>query len=240
MRGRNQISWNDKQTKELKQQVKRFNAKITREIKRSPELADFLPQKLSVRTERQKIKTASDLKLFSARVDRAFAKGAFTPVVTGQGIATTKYELKELSLGVRRINRERKKELERAAPSTKKGTMGTIRQNNLIPKRFNPNEITRQNWKAFVESVERQSMPSYTEGKMLTYKENYIRALENIFGPDADEVIGIVRALPPSKVYQAFYDNPNLQLGFIYDPLDAAVILEEITEDWKGLIETEG
>ena len=176
------ISWNDRQVKELQRQVKRFNAKITRTARKSPELVDFLPDKLSVKQLRQTIKTAKDLKLISARVDRAFKNDAFQPILTEQGVRTTKYEVREISLGVQRINRQRAKELAQANPSTEKGTMGTVRENNLQPKRFNPNSIKQSDWDKFVQVVERQSMDSYTDEKIERYKENYLRALQNAFG----------------------------------------------------------
>lgn len=230
------ISWNDRQVKELRRQVKRFNAKITRTARKSPELVDFLPDKLSVKQLRQTIKNANDLKLISARVDRAFKKGAFQPILTEQGVRTTKYEVREISLGVQRINRRRAKELAQANPNTEKGTMGTVRENNLQPKRFNPNSIKQSDWDKFVQAVERQSMNSYTDEKIERYKENYLRALQNAFGASAEELIEKLRNVPAKTIYQQFYDNPNLQIGFIYDPLEASLILETLNDTWGEIL----
>ena len=230
------ISWNDKQVKELQRQVKRFNAKITRTARKSPELVDFLPDKLSVKQLRQTIKTARDLKLLSARVDRAFVDNAFQPILTEQGVRTTKYEIREISLAVKRINRQRAKELAQANPSTEKGTMGTVRENNLQPKKFNPNAIKPSDWDKFVQAVERQSMDSYTDEKIERYKKNYLLALKNTFGPAAQDLIDKLQNVPAKTIYQQFYDNPNLQIGFIYDPIEASLILETLNETWGEIL----
>ena len=118
-------------SKEIEKQVKRYNDKLKREANKNPGISDFLPDRLSVKDLKSKVKTPKDLRLLENKVNRLFSEGALKPVQTKQGVKTTAYELREIKLAVERINRQRQKELKQAAPSTEKGTMGSIRQNSL-------------------------------------------------------------------------------------------------------------
>lgn len=230
------IQWTDKQLNQLRRDVKRFNAKISRAVKRTPEMADFLPPKLSVKELRQQIRTAGDLRLLSAAVDRAFKPGAFDPIVSKQGIRTTQWLKNEIRLGVRRINKARQKEREEGDPSAEKGNEGAIRDRGLSPKQFDFDKIKADDWDAYVRSVEKQAMDSYTLQRMEQYKENYIAGLKKVFGPMADELISQIEKLTPQQVYLGYYQDPILQLDFIYDEKELNLRFEVISELWADFM----
>lgn len=234
------IKWNDNQRALLSKQVKRFNAKLTREAKRSPEKAQFLPPKLSVKELKQQIKTSKDLRLFSSKVDRAFKPKAFDLIMSKNGVITTQYQVQELKLDVRRINQARKREAEKANVSTEKGTMGTIEANNLRPKRFDFDNIKPKDWDKFVESVEKQAMvDSYNLEKILKYKEDYLRSVQDLLGSYGRDLYEFVSKLPADFIYGKFYDDTLLQISFISDPIPAREIAESALEAWKRTVSQE-
>lgn len=234
------IKWNANQRALLTKQVKRFNAKIAREARKNPAKAQFLPDKLSVKELRQQIKTARDLKLLSARVDRAFRPKAFELIKSKQGVVATNYQVKELRLDVRRINQARKREAEKANVSTEKGTMGTIESNNLRPKRFDFDKIKLSDWDAFIESVEKQYLTdSYSYNKMNKYKEDYLNSVRELLGKYGEALYEYVSKLPAEFVYGKFYDDTLLQISFISDPIPALEIAENALAAWENAVSKE-
>lgn len=199
-------------------------------------MADFLPPKLSVKDLRQQIRTAGDLRLLSASVERAFKPGAFDPIVSKQGIRTTQWMKNEIRLGVRRINRARQKEREEGEPSAEKGNEGAIRDRGLSPKQFDFDKIKADDWDAYVRSVEKQAMDSYTLQRMEQYKANYIAGLRTVFGEYAEGLISEISKLSAQQFYLGYYQDPILQLDFIYDEKELSLRLEAITELWADFM----
>lgn len=218
--------------RQIERQVKRFNAKITRAAKNNP-LADFLPEKLSVARAKEMYVTDKDVAQLVRSVDRLFNKGALQIIQTKGGVVTTKYQLREIELGIKRINRARQKELELAQPSLYKGTMRTIKENNLRKKRTDVQNITQSNWDKFVESVQKQSVASYYDKRRQVYKDNYLKVVEMEYGKDSD-LYAYVKSLSADQVYDALYQNPMLNIKEAYrvDGVDDQdeVLLEQWTE----------
>lgn len=238
MQKRYNIKWRESDEKALAKAVRKFNAKRTRLIKQVPELEEFLPSKISTKEIRERVKTRRDLKNELNSIERFMRKGAEKPIITKEGIKTTVYEKKEISLKVRAINQRRAAELKKAAPSTEKGTMGTIRENNLKPKQYDIDKIKKSDWKKFVESVEKQSKDSYASDRYDRYKENFIKGLENAFGEKGSELIEIAKQIDGETLTQMYYDDPILQIDFIYDPLEMQVKIDAMEEHLTAYLES--
>lgn len=238
MQKRYNIKWRESDEKALAKAVRKFNAKRTRLIKQVPELEEFLPSKISTKEIRERVKTRRDLKNELNSIERFMRKGAEKPIITKEGIKTTVYEKKEISLKVRAINQRRAAELKKAAPSTEKGTMGTIRENNLKPKQYDIDKIKKSDWKKFVESVEKQSKDSYASDRYDRYKENFIKGLENAFGEKGSELIEIAKQIDSETLTQMYYDDPILQIDFIYDPLEMQVKIDAMEEHLTTYLES--
>lgn len=237
MQKRYNIKWRDTDEKELAKAVRKFNAKRTRLIKQVPELEEFLPPKQSTKDIKNAIKTRRDYNNALNSLERFMRKGAEKPIVTKEGVKTTAYEKKEIEIKVRAINQRRAAELKKAAPSTEKGTMGTVKNNNLKPKKYDIDKIKKSDWKKFVESVEKQSKDSYNVDKYERYKKNFIKGLENVFGEKGRELIDIVEQINAEKLVQMYYDDPILQIDFIYDPLEMQIKIDAIAEHLTGYTE---
>lgn len=238
MQKRYNIKWRDTDEKELAKVVRKFNAKRTRLLKQVPELEEFLPPKASTKEIRKSVQTRRDLKNELNALERFMRKGAEKPIVTKEGIKTTAYEKKEIAIKVRAINQRRAAELKKAAPSTEKGTMGTVIENNLKPKKYDIDKIKKSDWKKFVESVEKQSRDSYAADRYERYKDNFIKGLENAFGEKGSELIEIAKQIDAETLTQMYYDDPILQIDFIYDPLEMQVKIDAMEEHLTGYLES--
>lgn len=238
MQKRYNIKWRESDEKELAKAVRKFNAKRTRLLKQVPEMEEFLPAKISTKEIREQVKTRRDLKNELNSIERFMRKGAEKPIVTKEGIKTTAYEKKEIEIKVRAINARRTAERKRANVSTEKGTMGTIRENNLRPKQVDINKVKKSDWEKFKESVEKQGRDSYFQDKYEHYKENFMKGLENAFGEKGKELQEIAEQIPAEQLTQMYYDDPILQIDFIYDPLEMDVKIEAMTEHLTGYLES--
>lgn len=225
------IKWRTKDRQQLSKVVRQFNTKLTRTLKKHPELKDYLPERLTVQGLREQIKTRSDYNREINSAKRFLKKGAEMPYTSESGIKTTEWERREIGIKVGVINRRKARERKAADVSTYKGTMGSIRENNLLPKKYNIDKIRPSDWEKFIESVEKQVASTYSTEKQSRYKANYIKGVQNIFSPsDAQAIIAIVTRIPDEEFTQLFYDDPVLQLDFVYDPLEAHFKAEQVME----------
>ena len=237
MQKRYNIKWRDSDEKELDKAVRKFNAKRTRLIKQVPELEEFLPPKASTKAIKESVKTRRDLNNELNSIDRFMRKGAEKPIVTKEGVKTTAYEKKELQIKIRAINNRRAAERKKANVSTEKGTMGTIRANNLQPKQVNIDKVKKSDWNKFVESVEKQARDSYASDKYERYKENFLKGLENAFGESGNDLIELAKQIDPETLSQMYFDDPILQIDFIYDPLEMQTKIDAMTEHLQGYLD---
>lgn len=226
------IKWRKSDQVLLSNTVRSFNAKRTRLIKKVPELEDFLPEKLVIKNIKESIKTRKDFNRAIKSFQRFLKKGAEKTVYTKQGVKTTAYEVGEMRIKVAAINRERARILKKMKPSTEKGTMGSIKQNSLMPKQFNLENMSVQAWQKFVESVEKQSASSYWTERYKQYKENYLKAFDNQLGgtPKAERIRKLIEAMPAEQLDAAYYQDPNLQIDFVYDEHESEWILDLMEE----------
>lgn len=244
------INWRKVDKQKVSRTVGQFNAKITRTLKKMPELADYLPNKITTQEIKEKIKTRQDFNREINSLNRFLKKGAETPILSKSGIKTTKWEKTEIGYRVRTINARRKIERERAQPSTEKGTMGTIEANALKPKQYDIDKIKSEDWESYVESVEKQSMSTYQLEKIERYKQNYIEAIKRNLLSELDiddpeyietqrvvmELLEYVENISPEFIYYSYYDDPVLQINFTSDPLPVRMIAESALEGWKNAI----
>lgn len=226
------IKWTKQQQQRLSKNVSRFNAKLTRTLKANPSLAPYLPKRLDAKELRSTIKTAKDLTQLVQSIDRAFKPNAFEPINNAEGVTTTQYELNEMKIKVRRINRQRKRELEELQLSTAKGTMGSVGANNLKPKKFKFENIKPNEWDKFVTSVEFQSQDSYKESKWELYKQNYLKTCAEQLGDYGVEIYDFVYNMPADAV-AAGMDNYYLTISFLYSKYEQAAKAEVILYNWQ-------
>lgn len=224
------IKWRNKDKTRLSNTVRQFNAKITRTLKKNPELAPYLPERLTVQGLRDKIKTRQDFNREVNSARRFLKPGAETPVTSATGIRTTKWEKREVGIKVGVINQRRNRELKKMNPTTEKGTMGTIRENNLRPKKYDIDKIKASDWDMFVYGVEKQIMSGYTAQKNELYKQNFIKGVKTAFGSKGTEIVEMAQSIPADILVELYYNDPVLQVEFIYNPLEMQIKIDNIVE----------
>lgn len=224
------IKWRNKDKTRLSNTVRQFNAKITRTLKKNPELAPYLPERLTVQGLRDKIQTRQDFNREIKSARRFLKPGAETPVTSATGIRTTRWEKREIGIKVGVINRRRNRELKKMNPTTEKGTMGTIRENNLRPKKYDIDKIKASDWDMFVYGVEKQIMSEYTAQKNELYKQNFIKAVKTAFGSKGTEIVEMAQSIPADILVELYYNDPVLQVEFIYNPLEMQIKIDNIVE----------
>lgn len=235
MQKRPKIRWKIGEKEFLKKEIRNFNERRRRAIKKNPDLINYLPT-LSYKEILSGITTRSDLKRILREINYSRNKDAFKIVKVGE-TKTTKWQLKVAKQRLSTINRRRALERKKAGVSTSKGTMGTIEQNNLKPKPFSPAKTQRE-WKAFLESLNKQIKDSYYNEKDERYKQNYLIAFRSAYGSwgYANELERIIGNAPAYLIVQAMYWNPILNIKFIYDDVDEgghSDTAELIIETWK-------
>lgn len=231
-----QIKWRKKDNDLLAQRVRVFNAKRTRLIKQVPELADILPNKVSVKDLKNNIYSRKDFNRTIKSLNRFMKKGAEDTVTTKQGVVTTKYQLNEIKIQTQSINATRRAKRKASGASTEKGTMGSIEKMNLNDKVVNVNEIPKEAWENFINTLSFQTMDTYYKYKNDIYKQNYIKALENELGNYGINIQELVNQLPPDYLVDKFYLEPRLQIDFIYTVEEQEKRAEVILNKWLEII----
>lgn len=230
------IRWSKNDSKKITNDVRNFNAKITRTLKAHPEWADYMPSRKSTKEIKNNVTTRADLKRELHSLERFMKKGNESPLTSATGIKTTKWEKREVGLKVAQINRNRTNDRKKADVSTYKGTMGTIASNNLKPKKYDIDKIKVNEWGKFISTVDKQVMSNYKGDKIEKYKANYLRAIrENLGdGKDANKLYDYVSNLDAVFMYDKYYDDPILEIQFISNPLPIYMIIESTLEHWKN------
>lgn len=233
------IRWKAGEKDELRKEIRRYNDRRRRAIKKNPDLINYLPT-ISYKETVGKITTRKDLNRVLRELSQSKAKNAFD-VVKVNNAKTSKWQLRITKSRVRAINRQREKELKKASPSTEKGTMGTIERNNLNPKHM-PNPSSQKEWEKFVESAEKQVWSQYSSQKGERYKNNYIELFKAFYGNKyASRLETIIAKLTADEIVNAMYYSPLLDIQFIYpdsDNFEMSENAELIIETWKMYVST--
>lgn len=128
-----------------------------------------------------------------------------------------------------------KKIAESRGVSTSKGTMGSIREMNLLPRKNNLETIKQENLKDYLKTLEKQLLSSYYTESDIRYVENYKEALRNELGIYADRIINILDYISPERVVEEYYNNPFLQIDYVYSPEELERIANTIADEWNAI-----
>lgn len=240
------IKWRSSDEEELKRVVKNFNNKLSRVLKKNPEIADYLPERVSYKNLRENITNRQEFNREIKSLSR-FSKRGSEQIIRGKsGARTTVWEKKEVGIQVAVINRERtrkRKELESMEATSRgqklkqtRSQMQSIRMNELNKKKFNFDKIKKGDWKKYVETVKRQSHPDFQSEADYNLRKNYIKGLIEVFG-DSDETNDLIETINNMDIEDfitTFYKEQEATVDFIYDPLEAERKFKILKDDvWK-------
>lgn len=143
-------------------------------------------------------------------------------VILRNGERITISEQKALRSAVNSANRKRKRMLERlpAEAKAKYKDFGiesdfVMRKKTTSLKRFrNKNEFKR-----YLKSVKRVASGEFEHKRIMTYKENYIKALRNTFNSSANKAIKAIRNMDLATFRQLVESEKLEDIGYVYyDP----------------------
>lgn len=226
----NKIRWRSVDQVRVSRIAQRFNAKITRVIKKHPEWADIMPNRVNAKelSERLKNETRRQFDREMNRLERFLRKGAEMPYTTKSGVATTVWQKKEIDNTFRAINAKRRAERKKLDPSIFKGNLHSIQENNLLQRKNTVQEISPEYWKEFVRNLDYQLEQEYKD-KSNIYKMNLLKAISNILG-EKSELYNLVSQVAPERI-KRFADTSSLiSISFLYEPLEP----EDIDEYFKS------
>lgn len=234
------IKWKPGEKEELAKEIRRYNDRRRRAIKKNPNLINTI-RTMPAKETISKITTRKELKNLKAEIALSGKKDAFELTKIGN-INVTKYEIAVQKRRLKQLNAKRAAERRKANVSTEKGTMGTIKQNTLQPKKLSkPN--SRAEWDKFVKSVEKQLSKTYDEEKSEKYRANYYTAFLETYGiSSAVEIMEILKKLSADEIVNAMYQNPILNIEFLYSDREEweNEHYETVVQAWKNYLKSIG
>lgn len=158
------------------------------------------------------------------------------------GIEFTPQQKKALESAVNRVNRKRTKMLEEEGnlPRLVAGqpTGQSVQSLQLMGKEsdfiISRKSKSLQRFKSekdydkYMKNLERVLSDDYVVDRVKLYKRNHMKALENVFGDDAKDVIMRIRMMKPKDYMKMIQSDEMLEVGYIYDPSDSEGKLNQI------------
>lgn len=245
MRKEYKIKWRDMDAQKLSKAVRNFNQKRRRLIAKNPELEKYLPEAKSVRSLKKEIKTRKTFNLTINSLQRFSKKGSEKLVALQSGTIITRYEKQEARYNYLRKERFKANIRKKANVSTEKGTMGTIREMNLVPSKFNLETVDAKRWRKFFNSLEKQARSEYYTNKDKHYARNYKIAIKQQLGKFSDDILTLLDKIDFSVIVDAYYEEASLSIDEPYTEKDREENANYIYENWinyllsKELIEVE-
>ena len=227
----------ERDAKDVRNAVERFNRAVERAAKTAPaQLKDYLPDKLVLGEVKKNIASKDDLEYFMRSTAHAAEPDAFTFVPTENSI-TTKLDLIRAQEGVEHVNEARAK---RAKEARKEGntnaTKTELKRQNLDPIDYNPLNKSGKEIKKFINLISRLDTDADRESKSELYKQNYIKAAENELGKSAARKLAdAIRGMTGQEVYDAIFADPLLHIDTIYfsSYYEQQMFLNRILATWE-------
>lgn len=229
-----EMRWRTKDRHKLTTYVRKFNASITQQSKRFPELADagLLPEKLNIDALRESEMSRRDFNSLIRRIDRWFSPKS-REIITRGGIKMTRWEYQNALNAAQRINYQKSVQRKRANRSGRQrqqvGEDKNVAQKlaDLSSKihvdeysEFTP-EDARAGWINFTKTLERQSKDEYFSQQNARYYYNYHEAIyENFDDSNARQLANFVEdfRLTGEELFELIGEYPHLDIDYMYGP----------------------
>lgn len=165
-----------------------------------------------------------------------------TGVMNQHGVSFTLDEKKKLESAVNSVNRKRMKMLEAEGklPRLVGGvdTGDKVKSLQLMGKESDfiiarkskslQQFKSKSDYEKYMKKLEYIKSDSYVEDRTRLYKRNHMKALENVFGDDAKDVVMKIRMMKPKDYMELIQSDEDLEVGFIYDPSSKSAKLNKI------------
>lgn len=226
----------ERDAKDVRNAVERFNRAVERAAKTAPaQLKEYLPDKLVLGEVKKNIASKDDLEYFMRSTAHAAEPDAFTFVPTENSI-TTKLDLIRAQEGVEHVNAARAKRAEEARKEgNTNATKTEIKRQNLDPIGYEPLNKSNKEIKRFINLISRLDTDADRESKSELYKRNYLKAAENEMGKRAARKLeDAIRGMTGQEVYDAVFADPLLHIDTLYlsEYYEQQMFLNRILARW--------
>lgn len=248
MSKKSNIRWRESDTAQLKRAVKNFNAKISYQLKKHPERAEYLPQKLKYKDVKANISTRSELNRQLHSLQRFQKRGAEKPVHGLRGVKTTEWEWKEYKTKERIDNARKTRELKKVqdeevkiggkGTGNKRAEMGTVKENSLKPSHKSIDNMSQKEWELARKNIDNRLNENYRNSKLEQMRENYIKGLtENGFLDFDDSIEFYIRNVDLDTFFTITQTDETGSFYFYKDPIAWETRREQIFKTWKTAFE---
>lgn len=87
---------------------------------------------------------------------------------------------------------------------------------------------SREDFEIYMDNLTRVNSPTYLDDRTRDYKRNHMKALENVFGDDAKDVIMKIRMMKPEDYRKLLQSDEDMEISYIYDPSQLSAKLNQI------------
>lgn len=236
MAKRSYFTGRERDAKDVRNAVERFNRAVERAAKTAPaQLAEYLPDKLVLGEVKKNIASKDDLEYFMRSTAHAAEPDAFTFVPTENSV-TTKLDLIRAQEGVEHVNEARAKRAEEARKEgNTNATRTEIKRQNLDPIGYEPLNKSNKEIKRFINLISRLDTDADRDSKSELYKRNYLKAAENEMGKRAARKLeDAIRGMTGQEVYDAVFADPLLHIDTLYlsEYYEQQMFLDRILARW--------
>lgn len=141
------------------------------------------------------------------------------------GVTFTEQQKKDLERSVNRSNYQRKKMIAEAdALNPRNAQLRTMgKESDFIISRQSKSLQqfkSMEDYERYMDKQSRIQSGEYLEDATRLYKRNYMKALDNVFGKEANGIKMKIRMMKPEDYRKLVESNEDLEIGYLYDPDD--------------------
>lgn len=238
------IRYTKKDEIKLKKLVRNYNNKINRLNKKGLD-ANYIPSKLKLKNERELIKNGERID-FNERIkyyESFLKRGSEKLVKSNRGLVLPKYEIDQVNIMLKKINRNRRKrkkayenepltDRNKKINQANKEMLKNLSVNELKDKKFNFKNKSKKDYEKFKNSLSEYYQTQEERNKL--YRENYYKAINTVFNIDQSEkIIKVLDELSTDTIVDKYYNDINMDIDFVYEPSELSLIYKDTLNAWK-------
>lgn len=79
---------------------------------------------------------------------------------------------------------------------------------------------SQKDFERYMHNLKHVNSPEYLTERVEAYKTNHIKALENVFGDDAQDVISKIKMMKPKDYMKMVQSDEDLEINYVYNEQD--------------------
>lgn len=94
---------------------------------------------------------------------------------------------------------------------------------------------TKEDYNRYIVNLQRVVKRDYVEGRIKTYKENWMKSIKDVYGDQAKDILKRVDAMTIKEYAEAVQSDETLEIGFRYLPSEEDKKFQRITKAVEGV-----